>query len=308
MHTLVQFLLCSQGCLDVYSEPDLYLKKAIGSSSHPCFLNETRYPKGPQLCSLSTSSWSITRADNDWPEKDNLAGGCWVFASSQVSLNSIQRSQRTSRKCLIQSETRAAISLFWSARENTGLVEDIGILLPVKCRWFYSAVAEKNSKMYQPITGWGNHLSFPIGPTNTNWADDVEIFLPVKFRWILFSCCWKGKSKMPQPIRGYGDHLRFPIGPKNTNFEEDVEIIPLSTCAVQRFQRNRKCEKLKTTDEGWLTTRYHNSAPNCPKVVENVSNNQRPGRPSWFYDRSKQHWLNVRWCWDLSLSCFVDFV
>ena len=52
-----------------------------------------------------------------------------------VSENSVQRFQRISQKCLSQSEARAAILFFRSARKNTNFIEDVEILLPVKFRW-----------------------------------------------------------------------------------------------------------------------------------------------------------------------------
>ena len=52
---------------------------------------------------------------SDRPEKHQLGRGRWDLASCQVSLNSVQRFQRRSRKCLSQSEARAAILFFWSA-------------------------------------------------------------------------------------------------------------------------------------------------------------------------------------------------
>ena len=45
---------------------------------------------------------------SDWPEKHKLGRGCWDLASYYVSLNSLQRFQRKSQKCLSQSEARAA--------------------------------------------------------------------------------------------------------------------------------------------------------------------------------------------------------
>ena len=72
---------------------------------------------------------------SDWPEKHKLGRGRWDLASCQVSLNSVQRYQRRSRKWLRQSEARAAILFFRSAQKNTNLVEDVEILLPVKFRW-----------------------------------------------------------------------------------------------------------------------------------------------------------------------------
>ena len=52
---------------------------------------------------------------SDRPEKHKLGRGRWDLASCQVSMNSVQRFQRRSRKCLSQSEARAAILFFRSA-------------------------------------------------------------------------------------------------------------------------------------------------------------------------------------------------
>ena len=49
------------------------------------------------------------------PKKHKLGRGRWDLASCQVSLNSVQRFQRRSRKCLSQSEARTAILFFRSA-------------------------------------------------------------------------------------------------------------------------------------------------------------------------------------------------
>ena len=51
-------------------------------------------------------------------EKHKLGRGHRDLASCQISLNSIQRFQRRSRKCLSQSEARAAILFFQSARKT----------------------------------------------------------------------------------------------------------------------------------------------------------------------------------------------
>ena len=62
---------------------------------------------------------------------------------------------------------------------------------------------------------------------------------------------------MSQPIRGQGGHLVFPKGSKNTNLVEDVEILlPVKFGSI--LFRGFRGE------------------------VENVSANQRQGRPSWF--------------------------
>ena len=58
---------------------------------------------------------------SDRPEKHKLCRGHWDLASCQVSLNSVQPFQRRSRKCLSQSEARAAILFFRSARKTQTL-------------------------------------------------------------------------------------------------------------------------------------------------------------------------------------------
>ena len=68
------------------------------------------------------------------------------------------------------------------------------------------------------------------------------------------------KLKIFQQIRGRGGHLVFPMGPKNTNLVEDVEILPPVKFCWNRFSGFRG-------------------------KVNNVSANQRPGRPSCFSDR-----------------------
>ena len=52
---------------------------------------------------------------SDRPIKHKLGRRLWDLASYQVSLNFVQRFQRRSRKCLSQSEARAAILFFRSA-------------------------------------------------------------------------------------------------------------------------------------------------------------------------------------------------
>ena len=71
---------------------------------------------------------------------------------------------------------------------------------------------------------------------------------------------------MSQPIRGQGGHLVFSIGPKNINLVEDVEI--------------------------YLPVKFHQIPfSGFREEVENVSANQRPGRPSCFSDRPEKHKL-----------------
>ena len=87
------------------------------------------------------------------------------------------------------------------------------------------------------------------------------------------------KLKMSSPIRGQGRHLVFLIGLKNTNLVEDVEIL-----LPVKFR--------------WIPF------SGFREEVENVSANQRPGRPSCFSDRPQKHKLG-RGRWDLA-SCQVS--
>ena len=70
-------------------------------------------------------------------------------------------------------------------RKYTNLAEDIDNLPPVK----FVEVAEKKSRMSQPIRIQGGNLDFPIGPKSTNLFENVEILLLVKFRRIPLSGC-----------------------------------------------------------------------------------------------------------------------
>ena len=181
--------------------------------------------------------------------------------------------------------------------------------------------------MNQPIRGQGGHLVFPISPKNTNLVEDIEILLPVKFRWIPFSgfreevenvsanqrpgrpSCFSDRPEKHKLGRERWDiasrqvslnslqqfqrrsrkclsqsedraaALFFSIGPKNTNLVEDVEIL-----LPVKFR--------------WIPF------SGFREEVENVSANQRPGRPSCFSDRPEKHKLG-RERWDIA-SCQVS--
>ena len=163
--------------------------------------------------------------------------------------------------------------------------------------------------MYQPIRGQDGHLVFPIGPKKTNLVEDFKILLPVKFRWILFSgfrgevrnvsanqrpgrsSCFSDRPEKHKLCKGRWDlascqvslysfqrfqrrsrkwlsqsearaAILFSVGPKNTNLVEDVEIL-----LPVKFR--------------WIPFNGFRGE------VENVSANQRTGRPSCFSDRPK---------------------
>ena len=85
----------------------------------------TRGPKGHITCTwIQCATFMTDRPGRpfyftDWPEKKHKLGrGRWDLASCQVLSNFVQRFQRRSRKCLSQSEARAAILFFRSARKH----------------------------------------------------------------------------------------------------------------------------------------------------------------------------------------------
>ena len=90
------------------------------------------------------------------------------------------------------------------------------------------------------------------------------------------------KSKMSQPIRGEGGLFVFLIGPKNTNLVEDIEIL--------------------------LPVKFRWSPFNgFREEVENVSANQRPGRPSCFFQSARKTQTWYRTLKSCFLSSFVEF-
>ena len=77
-------------------------------------------------------------------------------------------SEEKNRKCLKQSDARAAILFFRIGPKNTNLVEDVEILLPVKFRWT-SVVSEEKSKMWKVNDGrttdnaWSKKCTWAFG-------------------------------------------------------------------------------------------------------------------------------------------------
>ena len=216
---------------------------------------------------------------SDRPEKHKLGRGRWDLASCQVSLNSVERFQRRSRKCLSQSEARAAILFFWSARKNTHLVEDVEILLLIKFRWI-------------PLSGSREeveNVSANQRPGRPSWfSDRPEKHKLGRGRWDLAPCqvslnsvqrFHRRSRKCLSQSEARAAILFFWSARKNTHLVEDVEILLLI-----KFR--------------WIPL------SGSREEVENVSANQRPGRPSWFSDRPEKHKLG-RGRWDLA-SCQVS--
>ena len=121
-----------------------------------------------------------------------------------------------------------------------------------------SAVPEEKSKLSQQIRGQGGHLIFRSARKKNpqNWYEMLRssfLSIFVEFR----SAVSGRKSKMYQQISSQGGHLVFPIDHKNTNLVEDFEIL--------------------------LTVKFRWIPFSGFRVeVENVSANQRPGRPFFF--------------------------
>ena len=148
-----------------------------GRGSHLVFLIA---PPQKKLC---IAHWYLASCQVSSIEEHELGRGRWNFASCQVSLNSVQRSQRRSRKCLSQSEARAA---FLSTQ-----ITQIG-----RGRWDLAACqvslnlvqrSRRRSRNVSANQRLGGHLFPPIDPKNTNLLEGVEILGPVKFCWIPFS-------------------------------------------------------------------------------------------------------------------------
>ena len=145
--------------------------------------------------------------------KHKLVRGHWDLASCQVSLNSIQRLQRRSLKCLNQSEAETAILCFGSARKTQTWLRTLrsSFLLSfwILLRGFRGEV-ENASANQRP----GMSSCFSIDPKTINLVGGVEILLPVKLRWILFSG-FRGEIKnCPCQSETRAAILGVPIGPK----------------------------------------------------------------------------------------------
>ena len=66
--------------------------------------------------------------------------------------------------------------------KNTNLVEDVGILLPIKFRRIPFSGFRGEVKNVSANQRPGRPSCFPTDPKNTNLVEDIEILLPVKFR------------------------------------------------------------------------------------------------------------------------------
>ena len=125
--------------------------------------------------------------------------------------------------------------------------------------------------------GQGGNFYSLFSPKNTSLVEDVKILLPVVSLNTVQQFQRKSQNKS-QPIRGQGGHIAYWISPKNTNLVEDVE-------------------NLLSVKFRWIPF------SGFIGEIENVSANQRPGRPSCDSDQPEKR-KPARGCWDLA-SCQV---
>ena len=115
-----------------------------------------------------------------------LGRGRWDLASCQVSLNSVKRFQRRSRKCLSKSEAMAAIC-FSDQSEKHKLGRERWDLAPRQVSLNSVERFQRRSRKCPGQSEARAAILFFRSDKNTNVIEDVEILLPVKFRWIPFS-------------------------------------------------------------------------------------------------------------------------
>ena len=156
-------------------------------------LNENKRPKGPHNVRLSTMChlfWRIGQGCYFYllfdPINTNLVEDVEILLPVKFRWIPFSGFRGKVKIRPSQSEARAAILFFWSARtlvkdvENSSfrgevenvsanLVEGIEILLSVKFRWIPFSGLEEKSKMSQPIRGQGGHLVLPIGRKTQTW-------------------------------------------------------------------------------------------------------------------------------------------
>ena len=131
--TLVSEMLCLQCVFVRCIKWTLYFMTSPTCNMLSCY-NETGKPqqqwrstRGPKghisctwvQCDTFLKKWpGPPSCFSNPPEKYKLCRGHWDLASCHVMLNSVQRFQRRSRKCLSQSEAMAAILFFWLAKKT----------------------------------------------------------------------------------------------------------------------------------------------------------------------------------------------
>ena len=129
-------------------------------------------------------SWTSDRHENT-----NLKESVEDLLPVKFRQNPFSGCGEEAEKCFSQSEARAAILDFRSARKNTNLIEGVEDLLPVKfCQNPFSGCGEKVEKCYSLSEARAAILDDGSAQKKTtNLVEDVEFLLSVKFRHNLFS-------------------------------------------------------------------------------------------------------------------------
>ena len=253
-----------------------------------------------------------------WPPWSLIGWDIFNFSSETAEQNSTKLDRKQDVNVLYQ-----VCVFFWADRKNkmAALASDwlrhFRLLL-----WNGWTELEEISRMSQQIRGQGGHLVFPIGLKNTNVVEGVETLLPVKFRRILFRGFFREVENV-SANQGRGRPFCFSDRPEKHKLGRgrwDLASYQVLSNSVQRFQRrSRKClsqsearaaisfflMELKNSNlvEGikiLLPVKFHWILfRGFFREVENVSANQRRGRPFCFSDRPEKHKLG-RGRWDLA--------
>ena len=99
---------------------------------------------GENVSANQRQVWPFSVSDR--PERHKLGRWRWDLASCQVSLNFVKRFQRNVKN-VSANQRQGRPSWFSTRPQNTNLIEDVEILLPVKFRWIqFSSFRGKNRK------------------------------------------------------------------------------------------------------------------------------------------------------------------
>ena len=119
----------------------------------------------------------------------NLIEGFDVLLPIKFRQNSFNSSGEKVEKCFSQSEARAAIFDFRSARKTQ---IDRGLWGIASCQVSSKSIQRlrrRRRKIFQSIRGQDGHLGFPIGTKTKNLIEGVEDLLPIMFRQNQFNGC-----------------------------------------------------------------------------------------------------------------------
>ena len=164
-----------------------------------------------EFCSVVSEEKSKMSA-NQMPENHKFGRWCWNLASCQVSLNSVHRFQRRSRKCLSQLEVRAAILGFFcrSARKTQTWQRTFW-----SC--FLSSFVEFRSEISEKLKMWKVNDGQTDGRRNSTKLDRKQDF-NVLYQVYVFRPI--GKNMMATPASDWLRHFRLLLWKRSTEFND----------------------------------------------------------------------------------------